>query len=472
MHVRRDPPGGRGAALDCPDRFRGSRRWAVWLAAVACSAVVFSLIRAGSAAAQDENSINLDDMTKKPYALNGFLELNANHQELNQDGAFYKLSYFRDPRRASLDQSSLALQLEGDYAQDLLQLHFRVNNTETNDYTGSSWNSVWQEAYVAVQPGPSLTVDAGKRVTRWGKGYAFNPVAFVDRPKDPNDPDLTQEGFVMVRAETIRSFAGALRNAAFTLVLLPVQQKINNDFGPVQDQPVTNVAGKLYLLAWDTDIDLVALADGTRSSRYGFDFSRNLKTNFEIHGEWAAVGDVTQPILQPQGAATSGAEAVTIRRGEAESWLLGLRYLTEGNLTAIAEYYANGGGYSAAEESAYFRFVAQSTQRFQATGNASSLQLAQNLQQGAYGRPNLGRSYAYLRLSQKDAFGWLYFTPGLIEIENAEDESSMTTLEALYTGVTNLEVRFRYTVLQGARYTEFAEKQLRSRVELRARLFF
>jgi hypothetical protein len=427
---------------------------------------------AGSAWAQDENSINLDDMTKKPYALNGFLELNTNHQDLNQDGAFYKLNYFGDRHRTSIDQSSAALQLEGDYAKDALQLHFRVNNTETNDYTGSSWNSVWQEAYVAVQPSPSLTVDVGKRVTKWGKGYVFNPVAFVDRPKDPNDPDLTQEGFVLVRAEAIQSFQGALRNAAFTLVLLPVQQNINNDYGPVQDQPITNIAGKLYLLAWDTDIDLVGLADGTRSSRYGFDFSRNLKTNFEIHGEWATVSNMSQPVLKTQGVGSTSQGAMIIRQGQAQSWLLGLRYLTEGNLTAIAEYYYNGGGYSADEQSAYFRYVNQSYERFLSTGNASSLQLAQNLQQGAYGRPNPGRSYAYLRLSQKDAFGWLYFTPGLIEIENADDQSSMTTLEALYTGVTNLELRFRYTALQGARYTEFAEKQLQDRIEVRVRYFF
>ena len=472
MHVLRDPPGGRGDALGYPDRIRGTRHRAAWSAAVAFSAAAFGLICAGNAAAQDDNSINLEELKKKPYALNGFLELNANHQELNQDGGFFKLAYLQDPRRASIDQSSLALQLEGDYAKDLLQLHFRVNNTVTQDYTGTSTNSVWQEAYAAVQPGPSLTVDAGKRVTKWGKGYGFNPVAFVDRPKDPNDPDLTQEGFVMVRAETIRSFEGALRNAAFTLVLLPVQQKINNDFGPIQDQPVTNVAGKLYLLAWDTDFDLVALADGTRSSRYGFDFSRNLKTNFEIHGEWAAVSSLSQPVLQAQDVGTSTQAATVTRLGEAESWLLGLRYLTEGNLTAIAEYYYNGGGYSADEQSAYFRFVDQGYQRFLATGNTSSLQLAQNLQQGAYGRPNPGRSYAYLRLSQKNAFGWLYFTPGLIEIENADDQSSMTTVEALYTGVTNLELRFRYTALQGARFTEFAEKQVQNKTELRVRYFF
>lgn len=472
MHAANCPPKGRRGI---PERSLRVGSASIRLAGLRGGALIMAtlgLLCAGSVQAQEENSINLEDMTKKPYTLNGFLELYANHQELNQDGAFYKLNLFNDRQRASIDQSWAALQLEGDYSKDALQLHFRVKNTAASDYTGSSWNSVWQEAYAAVQPSPSLTVDVGKRVNMWGKGYAFNPVAFLDRPKDPNDPDLTQEGFVMVRAEAIHSFQGALRNVAFTLELLPVQKYINTDFGPVQDEPVINIAGKLYLLAWDTDFDLVTLADGTKSARFGFDFSRNLQTNFEVHGEWATVSNISQPVLQSSGGAAPGGGTMAIRQGQAESWLLGLRYLTEGNLTAIAEYYYNGGGYSADEQNDYFRFVHQSYQRYLATANPSALQMAQNLQQGAFGRPNPGRSYAYLRLSQKDAFGWLYFTPGLIEIANADDRSSMTTLEALYTGVTNLEVRFRVTALQGARYTEFAEKQLRNRTELRVRYFF
>jgi hypothetical protein len=32
-------------------------------------------------------------------------------------------------------------------------------------------------------------LDAGKKVVKWGKGYAWNPVAFVDRPKNPEDPE-------------------------------------------------------------------------------------------------------------------------------------------------------------------------------------------------------------------------------------------------------------------------------------------
>ena len=57
---------------------------------------------------------------------------------------------------------------------------------------------------------------------KWGKGYAWNPVAFLDRPKNPDDPELPLEGFVIASADTIKSFDGPLKTFAFTPVLVPV----------------------------------------------------------------------------------------------------------------------------------------------------------------------------------------------------------------------------------------------------------
>lgn len=45
---------------------------------------------------------------------------------------------------------------------------------------------------------------------RWGKGYAWNPVGFVERPKDPNDPELAREGYWMASADYIVNFTGPL----------------------------------------------------------------------------------------------------------------------------------------------------------------------------------------------------------------------------------------------------------------------
>ena len=57
-------------------------------------------------------------------------------------------------------------------------------------------------------------------------------------------------------------------------------------------------------------------------------------------------------------------------------------------------------------------------------------------------------------------------------IVNTDDRSYSVAPELLYTGVTNLELRFRVFWLHGARLSDFGEKQNMRRLELRARYYF
>jgi hypothetical protein len=82
------------------------------------------------------------------------------------------------------------------------------------------------------------------------------------------------------------------------------------------------------------------------------------------------------------------------------------------------------------------------------------------------------RRYLYLRLSQKEPFDILYFTPALTVIANLDDGSRSVAPELLYTGITNLELRLRLFFLSGDRLTDFGEKQNDRRLELRARYYF
>ena len=82
------------------------------------------------------------------------------------------------------------------------------------------------------------------------------------------------------------------------------------------------------------------------------------------------------------------------------------------------------------------------------------------------------RHYLYLRISQKEPFGWLDLFPSIIAIVNAEDGSFTATPEVLYKGITNLELRLRGTVLLGAAGTDFGERPSDGRFELRARYSF
>lgn len=81
---------------------------------------------------------------------------------------------------------------------------------------------------MSLTPTPHLTVDAGKKLMLWGKGYAWNPVGFINPPKDPDDPALNLEGNTILGVDLIKSLAtGGLTNFGLTAMLLPGWQTNN-----------------------------------------------------------------------------------------------------------------------------------------------------------------------------------------------------------------------------------------------------
>jgi len=416
------------------------------------------LVSAAGTQAAEEFSFDASEFEKKPFELGGYVQLKQEHFALNPPGALYKLNYYNQPQLEYLDRTTGTLQLAGKLRPGIGTFDFRTNSDLWRDQLATDHdNSVYEAAY-SVRPDPGLTMEAGKRAMRWGKGYAWNPIGFVERLKDPNDPQLSREGYGMADADIIFSPGGDLQTIAFTPVLLPVSENLNSDFGASGH---LNPAAKLYLLYRDTDIDFAWLGKGSRPARYGFDFSRNLATNFEIHGEWARVLQFTKPVTDASGQVTNVTENAT-------SYLLGLRYLTAGETTYIAEYYRNGTGYSAAEADQFYQLVDTAF----ATGNSALVQKALSLSQGGYGRPNPGEEYVYFRAQQKDALGIVYFSPAITAMMNLQDHSYQVTPELQYTGIKNLELRARLFLLEGGRSTDFGEKQNSRKLEVYARYYF
>src|SRR3989344_2317095 len=103
----------------------------------------------------------------------------------------------------------------------------------------------------------------------------------------------------MLSTDYVRSFKGPLQTVGITPVVLPVRQSMNEDFGTREH---VNYGGKLYLLYEDTDIDIMFLAGGTRTARFGADFSRNVLSNLEIHGEAAFIADSQRRSLDENSA--------------------------------------------------------------------------------------------------------------------------------------------------------------------------
>jgi len=87
----------------------------------------------------------------------------------------------------------------------------------------SGGEAKFYEAYLAWQASQNVAWEAGKKTQRWGKGYAWSPVAFLERPKDPEDPELAREGFTALAGNFLRSSAGALQNLSATMLVVPTQ---------------------------------------------------------------------------------------------------------------------------------------------------------------------------------------------------------------------------------------------------------
>lgn len=403
-------------------------------------------------------SFDAAEIEKKTFEAGGSAEFKQEALRLRPGSPLYPINFGAAPPRSTLDRSTGTLELAARWSPGALTADARVRATAVRDALVSTDDHRVLEAGARWALDMHWSLDAGKRVMRWGKGYAFSPVGFVERPKDANDPQLAREGYTLLGAEWVRSFesadaplGGTLGALSVTALLLPTHGELNPDVGAAGHG---NAAIKLSALLADTDIDLLWAAAGSRPARLGLDFSRNIGSQLELHGEWARISGATRPLLQSGGA-------LAPQTLDATGWLVGARYITEREVTWIAELYRNGSGYTAGE---YGAFV-------QALDGASAARIVA-LRSTPYARANPGRDYAYLRVSGKEPFDWLYLAPALTAIVNLRDHSFSLTPEVSYTGIDNLELRARWVLLHGDATSEFGARPIRSRLEAYARWSF
>lgn len=426
------------------------------------TAIVATLLTLAAMAANAEEEFKFDatEFDKKHYEFGGYLEQKFETLKLRSDSAAYRLAYPGAAAQDWLLRSTSTLELSGKANYKSLTADVRGQASYQGDDLVNTTNyGQVMEGGLRWSAGPGLTFDAGKRVQRWGKGYAWSPVGFVERPKDPSDPTASREGFVMASGEWTRSLSGPLSSINFTGMLVPTNDNLNTDFGRKQD---LNPAAKLYLLAYDSDIDLMWRGKGARPEAFGLDFSRNLTPALEVHGEWARTLEAPRNTVSATGVSSS--TLVNFN-----SYLLGLRYIDLHEITWIAEYYRNGAGYSTDQLDDYYAFLERAT----FPGASATLSnKARAVAQSGYGKANPGTDYLYLKASVSEPFNWVYGAASVTTMANLKDGSWQLQPELSYTGFSNWELRGRLVILGGPASAEFTSKASSQRMEVYARYFF
>jgi hypothetical protein len=404
----------------------------------------------------------IEEIEKKPYSINADIETKETIKIYDQDALLFKQKYLNQKDEDVAWQTDLDLTIEGQFQWDIIKVYGRFNGLlYYND--DENWESERksEEFYITFQPLHSFAVDAGKKVHKWGKGYAFSPSALFARPKDLDDPDATLEGYYSLSADLIKSYEGILQTFAFTPVLMPVSRDLNHEIG-AKDEIIWGA--KFYFFTFDTDIDFMFLISENMDNSFGIDFSKNLSTAFEIHGDVALVKDYNKHIIDQYGN-------ISESEYTAYNFLLGVRYLSNQDTTYILEYYRNGQGYSTEEYENYLTFIESGYDQYLSTSSKAAI-LKSKTMANYYNQQAVMKDYLYLKISQKDPFDILYFVPGIIFVYNLNDQSASITPYMTYSPLTNLTLEIKTGFLFGGDKTEYGEKINKAKIELSMQYYF
>ena len=170
-------------------------------------------------------------------------------------------------------------------------------------YSGTNSRLRVKETYAALSVG-DFDFTGGRKMVRWGTGYAFTAAGVLDPPRDPTNPTdrlNVNEGRDMIKADWVRG-RHALSLAWSTAMLAPRNSTLHD-----------TTAFRYNVLVRGFDTSLIAGNDRGGDSFGALTFTRVLGQAWEMHGE---------AVWREQGAL-----------------LLGAKYTMSSGVTFIGEFY-------------------------------------------------------------------------------------------------------------------------------------
>ena len=330
----------------------------------------------------DDYSFDMDEIEVKTYEYSGYLKAEHKYQKTKDD----------DTLNNTFGEAQLSFKyFKDDYS---LNSEFQINHSNINDEEKNIYTI--NQLFLNYKVSSNNSFNLGKKSLKWGKGYFFNPVAFLDRKKDPNNPEASKEGYIFANYKYNKSYNSDLKNFSLDVIYMPTSDNTNKDY---YDQTSKNIALKSYFLYFDTDIDIIYSYSDKQKDKIGIDFSKNIETNFEIHGEFAK------------------------ECGGYNSSLIGIKYLTADDLTITSEYFY------------------QSEQLNTTT-------------------PFYDNKYFINKFSQKEPFEIVYSSIYYKNSLNIKDDSFQNSLGAVYSFKNNLTLDISYTKNSGDENSEFGKKSV------------
>ena len=150
-------------------------------------------------------------------------------------------------------------------------------NSAIEPYTSTHAQLRVKEAYVGLSAG-DFDFMAGRRIVRWGTGYAFSPAGVLDPPRDPTNPTdrlNRNQGRDMVKADYVHG-PQALSLVWSSAALAPASANLHD-----------TTAFRYNILVRGFDTSLIAGDDRGGDPFGGLTFTRVFGQAWELHGEAA-----------------------------------------------------------------------------------------------------------------------------------------------------------------------------------------
>lgn len=222
-------------------------------------------------------------------------------------------------------------------------------NANYNERDKSDFQYLVREFYFDHALGDYLHVTVGRKILKWGTGYAFNPTGVVEPQKEASDPSDRLNRF---QGRQIFALDAYLGSHSLTLIYAN-ELRFNEGFNRGKNE----FALRFYSLVGDVDVSLIGYWKEKEKSKVGFNTAFTYGTHLEFHSEFITQIGTNKQYHQILDSTNYqiyfGTNPYSARYRSSKQLfyklLLGAQYIFNSGLSFMAEYYYNRAGLSRSE---------------------------------------------------------------------------------------------------------------------------
>jgi hypothetical protein len=348
-------------------------------------------------------------------------------------------------------------------------INFSANGFwKSNDLTKPDWDYTIKELYLDKSITDYFRFSLGRKIMKWGTGYAFNPTGVVEPRRDPADPSDRLNQYQGLKMLAVDAF---YRQSSLTLVY-------SNDvtYNRGLKWAADEYAVRFYSLVQGADVSLVAHWKEKEKNQFGFNFAYTYGDHWEFHSEFLGQRgtDKYYHNILFQDSVPSSYQAYPYQKKYDNSGkifyqlLLGGKYTFQNGLDLTLEYFRNEEGLTSAQWNRWYSFLLNQKakmEQFPPDPDAVPYFFSALNTLGSRGTM---QNYGFLRAT----YPFLYSTAEVIIFMNLDDLSGVV-IPAYTVRVNNhLSLWVRYSHYLGDADSEFGILFIKSELNLGCRISF